>query len=89
MRALLIGLAMLGVASTTLPRRGPSPSRARAALRRATGYYTNVDGHRVHRRFHAARQPAGASAQCRDGSYSFSEHHMGTCSHHGGVSSWL
>jgi hypothetical protein len=32
---------------------------------------------------------AGATAQCRDGSYSFSEHHRGTCSHHGGVASWL
>jgi len=33
--------------------------------------------------------PAGASAKCRDGTYSFSEHHRGTCSHHGGVASWL
>jgi len=33
--------------------------------------------------------PAGATAQCRDGSYSYSQHHSGTCSHHGGVSSWL
>ncbi|WP_161884338.1 DUF3761 domain-containing protein [Deinococcus alpinitundrae] len=30
-------------------------------------------------------KPAGASAQCRDGSYSFSTHWRGTCSHHGGV----
>ena len=33
--------------------------------------------------------PAGATAQCRDGSYSFSQHRQGTCSHHGGVSRWL
>ena len=33
--------------------------------------------------------PAGATAQCRDGSYSFSEHRRGTCSHHGGVATWL
>lgn len=33
--------------------------------------------------------PAGASAKCRDGSYSFSQHRRGTCSHHGGVSIWL
>jgi len=26
--------------------------------------------------------PAGATAQCRDGSYSYSQHHSGTCSHH-------
>lgn len=33
--------------------------------------------------------PQGATAQCRDGSYSFSQHHSGTCSYHGGVASWL
>jgi hypothetical protein len=29
--------------------------------------------------------PAGATAQCNDGSYSFAAHHQGACSHHGGV----
>ncbi|MEU5697283.1 DUF3761 domain-containing protein [Streptomyces aurantiacus] len=33
--------------------------------------------------------PAGASAQCNDGSYSYSAHRRGTCSHHGGVAVWL
>jgi hypothetical protein len=33
--------------------------------------------------------PPGATAKCRDGSYSFSQHHSGTCSHHGGVAVWL
>jgi uncharacterized protein YraI len=33
--------------------------------------------------------PAGASARCRDGSYSFSRSRSGTCSHHGGVAQWL
>lgn len=33
--------------------------------------------------------PTGATAECRDGSYSFSQHRRGTCSHHGGVSTWL
>jgi hypothetical protein len=50
--------------------------------------YTNVSGHHVHRPVYAAQAPRGASAQCRDGSYSFSEHARGTCSHHGGVASW-
>jgi hypothetical protein len=31
----------------------------------------------------------GASAVCRDGSYSYSQHRQGTCSHHGGVMKWL
>jgi hypothetical protein len=32
--------------------------------------------------------PTGATALCRDGTYSFSKHHSGTCSHHGGVARW-
>jgi hypothetical protein len=36
-----------------------------------------------------AAAPPGATAQCRDGTYSFSQHHSGTCSHHGGVAVWL
>ena len=34
-------------------------------------------------------QPVGATALCRDGSYSYSAHRQGTCSHHGGVARWL
>lgn len=33
--------------------------------------------------------PAGATALCRDGTYSFSATHSGSCSHHGGVAQWL
>ncbi|MCP2336054.1 DUF3761 domain-containing protein [Actinomadura rupiterrae] len=33
--------------------------------------------------------PSGATALCRDGTYSFSAHRRGTCSHHGGVAQWL
>jgi hypothetical protein len=32
--------------------------------------------------------PSGASAQCRDGTYSYSASRRGTCSHHGGVAVW-
>lgn len=31
---------------------------------------------------------SGATAKCRDGSLSYSEHRRGTCSHHGGVAVW-
>ena len=55
----------------------------------SSDYYTNVSGHRVHRPVFTSHAPRGASARCGDGSYIFSEHHQGTCSHHGGVSSWL
>ncbi|MFG3284166.1 DUF3761 domain-containing protein [Streptomyces sp. NPDC048111] len=33
--------------------------------------------------------PSGATAQCVDGTYSYSAHRRGTCSHHGGVARWL
>jgi serine/threonine-protein kinase len=33
--------------------------------------------------------PAGATAICNDGTYSYSQHRRGTCSHHGGVRVWL
>ncbi|MBA3766796.1 MAG: DUF3761 domain-containing protein [Acidobacteria bacterium] len=33
--------------------------------------------------------PAGATARCNDGTYSYSQHRRGTCSHHGGVAEWL
>lgn len=53
------------------------------------GTYTNVDGVRVQRPTFSATVPAGASAQCRDGSYSFSLNRRGTCSRHGGVARWF
>lgn len=52
-------------------------------------HYTNVDGNQVHSPAYSATVPSGASAQCRDGTYSFSQHRSGTCSHHGGVAEWL
>lgn len=36
-----------------------------------------------------AASPSAATARCRDGSYSYSQHRQGTCSHHGGVAEWL
>jgi hypothetical protein len=51
--------------------------------------YRNVDGELVPSPVFSKTAPAGASAKCRDGSYSFSRHRQGTCSHHGGVAEWL
>ncbi len=55
------------------------------------GDYTNSDGQEIHRPAHtkSGNAPDGASAQCRDGTYSFSTHRRGTCSRHGGVAAWL
>jgi Protein of unknown function (DUF3761) len=33
--------------------------------------------------------PPAATARCRDGTYSFSQHRRGTCSDHLGVAEWL
>src|SRR5262245_39548641 len=37
----------------------------------------------------ATTDPTGALAKCRDGMYWHGTRHSGTCSHHGGVDSWL
>ena len=33
--------------------------------------------------------PNGATAQCKDGTYSHAAHHAGACSRHGGVAKWM
>ncbi len=54
-------------------------------------YYTNSRGNRVHSPAYTedGSVPSGATARCRDGTYSFSQNRRGTCSHHGGVAQWL
>lgn len=37
----------------------------------------------------SATNTGGATAICKDGTYSYSQSRSGTCSHHGGVSRWL
>ena len=37
----------------------------------------------------AGAPPIGATARCTDGTYSYSQSHSGSCSHHGGVAKWL
>jgi len=53
------------------------------------GTYVNSKGETVKRPENCLAVPQGATAQCRDGSYSFSQSRHGTCSHHGGVAKWL
>lgn len=50
--------------------------------------YVNTAGNTVHSPAYTSDDsiPVGASAQCKDGTYSFSQSSRGTCSHHGGVS---
>ncbi|HEX3783613.1 MAG TPA: DUF3761 domain-containing protein [Pseudonocardiaceae bacterium] len=51
--------------------------------------YVNSDGNCVHDPEQAPSAPAGATAKCKDGTYSFSQHRSGTCSGHHGVAEWL
>jgi Protein of unknown function (DUF3761) len=53
------------------------------------GTYVNSKGQTVKRPENCSGPPKGATAQCHDGSYSFSRSRRGTCSHHGGVAKWL
>jgi len=90
-----IGLAAPAIAFEKTRQHQPNPQTSRPepseAQLREHGHYTNSDGKRVHTPAHVVGGgiPAGASAKCGDGSYSFSLHHRGTCSHHGGVAEWL
>jgi hypothetical protein len=56
-----------------------------------TKTYVNSDGNTVPSpaRTSDGQPPAGATAQCKDGTYSSSQHRQGTCSGHGGVGRWL
>jgi len=77
--AMVVGAAAaLGLSSPVLARwhhYGP----------RSGEHYENVDGNAVHAPMFRAGRPRGATAHCGDGSWSFSQHRSGTCSHHGGV----
>ncbi len=54
-----------------------------------SGTYENSSGNTVCKPEESSTAPAGATARCEDGTYSFSEHRSGTCSYHGGVAEWL
>lgn len=52
-------------------------------------HYTNSKGEKIQSPTYYTSPPAGATAECRDGTFSFSQSRRGTCSHHGGVKRWL
>jgi hypothetical protein len=68
------------VAPKTTAQAAPKPAECGA------DYYVNSSGNCVHR---PSDNPSGATAICKDGSYSYSQHRSGTCSGHGGVRTWL
>jgi hypothetical protein len=83
-----LALATIGLLASLAPAIAQSPNFSGAPG--SCGYYTNSLGHAVPRPcgdWHSQTPPPGSSAQCGDGTYSYSEHPYasGTCSHHGGV----
>ncbi len=53
------------------------------------GFYRASDGEMVHGPTRGRNPAYGrVSAACRDGTQSYSHHHRGTCSGHGGVAAW-
>ncbi|WP_081290368.1 DUF3761 domain-containing protein [Mycobacterium asiaticum] len=78
---------------------GSAPTTVFASC--STGYYENSDGQCISRPssglpnngapglLESGGPPPGATAICRDGTYSFGTHRSGTCSGHRGVQRWL
>jgi Protein of unknown function (DUF3761) len=58
------------------PKTAAAPAAAPAAAAASKSTAGNTD-------------PTGATAKCKDGTYSKSQHRAGTCSSHGGVAEWL
>jgi hypothetical protein len=79
------------VAERYLSAKPPPPATAPTRERSSGRGYINSSGEWVPSPTWTedGRPPAGATARCRDGSYSYSRSRRGTCSHHGGVARWL
>jgi hypothetical protein len=95
--SLLLSQQVLTQNATQAPSPGSSAGQTSGAPRNDgakakctdNGTYVNSKGQTVPRPENCSAPPRGATAQCRDGTYSFSKSRSGTCSHHGGVAKWL
>lgn len=67
-----------GSSSAAAPAAAPAPMAAKPA--KASGSMMGSAG---------GAAPAGATGLCKDGTYTMSKTHSGSCSHHGGVAKWL
>ncbi|OOC07421.1 hypothetical protein B0293_07015 [Amycolatopsis azurea DSM 43854] len=74
--------------SKTRPKTTPT-AKAPNLAECGSDYYRNTDGVCVHRPATGPGAANGATALCKDGSYSYSQNRRGTCSGHGGVRTWL
>jgi Protein of unknown function (DUF3761) len=67
----------------------PPVANATPAVGCGDASYVNSQGNCIQRPIAASSAPAGATAKCNDGTYSFSQSRSGTCSKHKGVAVWL
>jgi len=83
----LAGLILLGLSGSALARPFAEPDDRNLDRH---GHYRSRDGSEVHQpaKSRDGTKPGGATAKCRDGTWSFSHTHRGTCSRHGGVAHW-
>src|ERR1035438_1513799 len=70
------GVQKAAAASTAAPAAAPAPAPAKAAAAPTPAATTGA-------------APAGATAKCKDGTYSMAKNHQGACSKHGGVGEWM
>ena len=74
--------------ATTHLRHAPSPHPG-LGHGSSQSWYTSSEGGHVHGPTTETNPAYGrVSAYCRDGTHSYSHHHRGTCSRHGGVGRW-
>src|ERR1700691_3865133 len=91
----IVALAAVLLASLSAQTPHPAPTQPEPQQRKSqtkcadNGTYGNSKGETVKRPKSCSAAPQGATAHCRDGSYSSSQSRRGTCSHHGGVAKWL
>ena len=87
--ALILAGALCAAITSTHARAGSMVTCAYQAGGRAVPGYVNSDGRCVPRPENSPTEGSlRATARCRDGTYSYSQHRSGTCSHHGGVANW-
>ncbi|ODU00581.1 MAG: hypothetical protein ABS81_23240 [Pseudonocardia sp. SCN 72-86] len=67
----------------------PPVAAGSAASCNTATHYVNTSGNCVPRPGTTDTGGATATATCKDGTSSYSQHRSGTCSGHGGVAQWL